>query len=158
MIQIRRAAAADEKALASVRRSAILALAGPAMSMEHAARWAGRPATDRIARAIREHDVWVAVDETTIGWVEVDKDRVAALYVSPSCARRGIGSALLVRAETAISSSGHAMVRLESSPNALGFYLARGYVRCGPPDADGAYPLRKDLTAVGPDQIMELTR
>jgi len=34
-----------------------------------------------------------------IGWGEVDRDRVAALYVSPSCSRRGVGSALLTFAE-----------------------------------------------------------
>jgi len=77
----------------------------------------------------------------------VDRDRVAALYVSPPCSRRGIGSALLARAEHSIQSSGYAMARLESSQNALDFYLRRGYVRHGPPDADGAYPLSKDLTA-----------
>ena len=146
LMQIRRAEAADEEALAQIRRNAILALAVPAMSKEHAENWAARAATDRIARAIRDHDVWVAVGGTAIGWVEVDRDRVAALYVSPPCSRRGVGSVLLARAETSIHSSGYTMAHLESSQNALDFYLRRGYVRCGPPDADGAYPLRKDLS------------
>ena len=157
-MQIRRAETADEAALARMRRRAILALAVPAMSTEQAETWTTRAAADRIARAIRAHDVWVAVDEAAIGWVEVDRDRVAALYVSPSCSRRGVGSVLLARAETAIRSSGYVIARLESSPNALDFYLRRGYVRCGPPDAEGAYPLRKDLTAVGFNQDMEPTR
>ena len=148
MIQIRRAEADDEEALARIRRSAILSLAVPAMSLEQAERWATRAVADRIARAIRDHDVWVAVDGAASGWVEVDRDRVAALYVLPSCARRGIGSALLARAETSIRSSGYAVSRLESSQNALDFYLRRGYVRCGPPDADGAHPLRKELSVV----------
>jgi GNAT superfamily N-acetyltransferase len=158
LIQIRRAEATDEEALARIRRSAILALAVPAMSMEQAEKWATRAAADRIARAIRDDDVWVAVEGAAIGWVEVDRDRVAALYVSPSCSRRGVGSALLARAETSIRSSGYAMARLESSQNALDFYLRRGYIRCGPPDAEEAYPLRKDLAAVGPNQGMEPTR
>src|SRR5262245_45314355 len=128
------------------------------MSREQAERWATRAAADRIVRAMLDHDVWVAVDGVAIGWVEVDRDRVAALYVSPSCSRRGVGSVLLARAETSIRSSGYAMTRLESSPNALDFYFGRGYVRCGPPDAEGAYPLRKDLTAVEPNQGMEPTR
>jgi putative acetyltransferase len=145
-MEIRRAEATDEEALARIRRSAILALAVPVMSREQAEQWATRAPADRIARAIRDHDVWVAVDEVAIGWVEIDGDRVAALYVSPSCSRRGIGSVLLARAETSIRSSGHARTRLESSPNALDFYFRRGYVRCGPPDAEGAYPLLKDLT------------
>ena len=146
-MQIRRAEAADEEALARIRRRAILALAAPAMSMEQAEKWATRAAADRIARAIREHDVWVAVEGTAIGWVEVDRDRVAALYVSPSCSRRGVGSVLLARAETSIRSSGHATARLESSQNALDFYLRRGYLRCAPPDSNGACPLSKELAA-----------
>src|SRR5215470_8729961 len=156
-MQIRRAEPADEEALASIRRRAILALAVPAMSREQAERWAARVAADRVARAVQEHDVWVAVEGAAIGWVEVDRDRVAALYVSPSCSRRGVGSVLLARAEAFIRSSGCAMARLESSPNALDFCRQRGYVRCGPPDAEGAYPLRKDLTAAESNQRMEPT-
>jgi putative acetyltransferase len=145
-MQIRRADASDEEALAHIRRSAILTLAIPGMSMEQAETWALHTAADRIARAIWDHVVWVAVEGAALGWVEVDRDRVAALYVSPSRSRRGVGSALLARAETSILRSGYATARLESSQNALAFYLRRGYVRCGPPDAEGAYPLRKDLT------------
>jgi GNAT superfamily N-acetyltransferase len=157
-MQIRRAEATDEEGLARIRRSAILALAMPAMSMEQAEKWAARAAADRIVRAIQEHDVWVAVEGAAIGWVEVDRDRVAALYVSPSCSGRGVGSALLAQAETSIRSSGYATARLESSQNALAFDLCRGYLRCGPPDADGACPLRKALAAGGPNQGTEPMR
>ena len=146
-MQIRRAEPADEEALATIRRRAILALAVPVMSREQAERWATRGAADRVAPAIREHDVWVALEAAPIGWVEVDRDRVAALYVSPSCSRRGVGSALLAVAETSIRSSGYETARLEASPNALDYYLRRGYLRCGPPDSDGALPLRKSLAA-----------
>ena len=157
-MQIRRAEAADEEVLTSIRRSAILVLAVPAMSMERAEKWATRAAADRMARAIRDHDVSVAVEEVAIGWVEVDRDRVAALYVSPSCARRGIGSALLALAETSIRSSGYATARLESSQNALDFYLRRGFRRCGAPDASGAWPLLKELATVKPNDGMESPR
>jgi len=156
-MQIRRAEAADEEALASIRRRAILGLAVPAISMEQAEKWATPATADRIARAIREHDVWVAVEGAAIGWVEVDQDHVAALYVSPSCSRRGVGSILLARAETYIRSSGYATARLESSQNALDFYLRRGYLRCGPLDSDGACPLSKDLVAVGPTPLLRPT-
>src|SRR2546430_3337168 len=152
LMQIRRAEAADEEALASIRRRAILALAVPAMSREQAERWATRGAADRVARAMQEHDVWVAVEGAAIGWVEVDRDRVAALYVSPSCSRRGVGSVLLTFAETSIRSSGYTTAHLESSQNALDYYLRRGYLQCGPADSDGAWPLRKDLAAVTPAQ------
>jgi putative acetyltransferase len=157
-MQIRRAEAADEEALASIRRRAILALAVPAMSREQAERWATRGAADRVARAMQEHDVWVAVEGAVIGWVEVDRYRVAALYVSPPCSRRGVGSVLLTFAETSIRNSGYTTARLESSQNALDFYLRRGYLRSGPADSDGAWPLRKDLAAVTPNPGMEPTR
>lgn len=158
LMQIRRAEAADEEALASIRRRAILALAVPAMSREQAQRWAARGAADRVARAMREHEVWVAVERTAIGWVEVDRDRIAALYVSPSCSGSGVGSALLTFAENCIRSSGHATARLESSQNALDYYLRRGYLRCGPADSHGALPLQKDLAAITPNHGMEPTR
>jgi GNAT superfamily N-acetyltransferase len=125
------------------------------MSMEQAEHWATQTEADRIARAIWDHEVWVAVEGVALGWVEVDRDRVAALYVSPSRSGRGVGSALLARAETSIRSLGYTTARLESSPNALDFYLHKGYVRCGPPDAEGAYPLRKDLVTVEPNQGVE---
>jgi GNAT superfamily N-acetyltransferase len=154
-MRIRRAEAADEEALVGIRRRAILALTAPAMSTGQAERWATRGTADRVARAMREHDVWVAVEGAAIGWVEVDRDRVAALYVSPSCSRRGVGSALLAFAETSMRNSGYTTAHLESSPNALDYYLRRGYRRCGPADSDGAWPLRKDLAAVTSDQGME---
>src|SRR6266403_5617859 len=113
-MQIRRAEAADEEALARIRHRAILALAVPAMSREQAEGWATRGTADRVARAIREHDVWVAVEGAAIGWVEVDRDRVAALYVSPPCPRRAVGSGLLRFAETAIRSSGYTTARLDA--------------------------------------------
>src|SRR4030095_4674268 len=158
LMEHRLAEAADEEALASIRRRAILALAVPAMSREQAERWATRGAADRVARAMREHDVWVAVEGAAIGWVEVDRNRVAALYVSPSCSRRGVGPALLTFAETSIRSSGYTTARLESSQNALDYYLRRGYLRCGPADSDGSWPWRKDLAAVTPSEGIEPTR
>jgi putative acetyltransferase len=145
LLHIRRAEAADEQALAHIRRSAILTLAIPAMPAQQAEQWAAGAPADRIARAIREHDLWVAVEESAIGWVEVDQDHIAGLYVAPSCSGRGVGSALLAHAESAIRSSGYTTVRLGASQNALAFYLRRGYLQSGPPDAHGAWPLSKHL-------------
>jgi putative acetyltransferase len=148
-MQICCAQAGDQNALAQIRREAILALAGRTLSLEQAAHWANSAAADRCVRAIREHAVWVAIDGAPIGWVEVDRDHVAALYVAPAWARRGVGSALLAYAESAIRNGGYAVARLEAGPNALGYYLRRGYIRDGLPDATDAYPLRKTLAAVG---------
>ena len=91
-MQTRRAETTDEEALGSVRRASILGLAAPAISVEQAEAWANGAAADRIARAIREHDVWVAVEEVAIGWVEVDRDlnllgMVDILFVVATAAR-----------------------------------------------------------------------
>lgn len=148
MIFIRRAQATDEQALADIRQRAILTLAVPAMSIEQAEHWARTMAPDRIVRAIQDHHVWMAVEQAAIGWAEVDRDRIATLYVSPSCAQRGIGSALLTLAETFIRSSGYTVGRLEASQNALSCYLHRGYRHSSPPNADRAYPLHKALATI----------
>lgn len=148
-MQIRRADTTDEERLVRIRRDAILCLAVPTLSQEEAETWAMQITEDRMGRALRAHEVWVAEDEVVIGWVEIDQDRIAALYVSPADACRGVGSALLAFAEISIFQSGHRTVQLEASRNALNFYIRRGYFQCGPPDAEEAYPLRKDLFSAG---------
>ena len=145
-MQIRRADPLDEEVLRSIRRRAILALAGSTFSAQQVEQWASGAPADRVARAIREHDVWMAADGAVIAWVEVDGDRVAALYVLPSHSRRGVGSHLLLHAEAAIRSAGHPTARLEASPNALEFYLRRGYRRSGPDLPDGSHPVTKVLS------------
>lgn len=143
MIEIRRAAASDHAALSAIRRSAILELAVAAMPPSQALQWANQAATDRVTRAISHHAVWVAVEEAPIGWVEVDRDRVAALYVAPRCCGQGIGSHLLLHAEAAICDGGYAVARLETSANAAAFYSNRGYLPSGVHNADGALPMSK---------------
>lgn len=141
----RRAEATDEQALAAIRRDAILALAVPVLSSAEAEAWARQVAADRFRRAITEHEVWVAVADSVIGWVEIESNYIAALYVAPSYARHGVGSALLAHAEVAIRNAGYQTVQLDASQNALAFYLRRAYRQAGPPGTDGAYPLYKAL-------------
>ena len=157
MIEIRRADPSDHMALSAIRRSAILELAVTAMSPSQAEQWANRAAPDRVTRAILNHAVWIAVQEVPIGWVEVDADRVAALYVAPHCSGRGVGSRLLLHAEAAIRDSGHATARLESSLNAATFYLHRGYLPSDAHTADGALPLSKRLPPHGPNPPLQPT-
>jgi putative acetyltransferase len=146
-MDMRRAEISDLEALETVRRDAILGLAAAAMPVEAAAEWAAGGAADRIAQAIREYEVWVAVDDAVIGWVEVRQDRVAALYVSPLFSGRGVGSSLLCLAEQIIAAAGYATARLEASQNALGFYLRKGYLQSGPRLPDGSSPMTKRAAA-----------
>jgi GNAT superfamily N-acetyltransferase len=157
VIEIRRADASDHTALSAIRRRAILELAVAAMSTSQAEQWANRAAADRVAYAILHHAVWVAVQDGPIGWVEVDEDRVAALYVTPHSAGRGVGSRLLLHAEAAIRDGGHAAARLEASPNAATFYLHRGYLPGQARTADGALPLIKRLSRHQPSPSLRPT-
>src|SRR4051794_31629162 len=149
-MQIRRANPTDAETLATIRRRAIRALAVPSISAEEAEKWARQVAAHRFTRAIQDHEVWVAVESVVIGWVEVDKNCIAGLYVSPTHARKGVGASLLAHAENSIRSSGCTAVYLDASRNALDFYLRRGYLRAGLPLANGEHPLRKALSAVEP--------
>jgi GNAT superfamily N-acetyltransferase len=150
VIEIRRADLSDRVALSAIRRSAILELAVAAMSPLQAEQWANRAAADRVTRTILHRDVWVAVQGVPIGWVEVDEDRVAALYVAPHCSGRGVGTRLLLGAEAAMRDGGYANARVEASPNAPNFYLHRGYLSSEAHTADGALPLSKRLSEHGP--------
>lgn len=145
-MQIRRADVGDCMALSAIRRSAILELAVTTMAPLQAEEWANQAAADRVMRAIQHHAVWVAVQEVPVGWVEVDGDRLAALYVAPQCAGQGVGSHLLLHAEAAIRDGGYAAVHLEASSNAASFYLRRGYLASGAGTANGALPLSKRLS------------
>ena len=94
-MQIRCAEAADEEVLAD-EYGVVPFSCWPCQRFRWNRPKNGQPAAaDRMARAIRDHDVWVAVEEAAIGWVEVDRDRVAALYVSPSCSRQGLARPFL---------------------------------------------------------------
>lgn len=144
-MQIRRAEASDEQALFHIRQRAILELAIPVIQVEEAEQWAMSAALDRVARAIAEHEVWIAVEDKIIGWIEIDHNRIAALYVLPAVARHGVGSSLLAFAEIAISKASYTTVHLDASQNAREFYLRRGYIQTGSQKPDGSWPLAKEL-------------
>ena len=67
------------------------------------------------------------------------------MYVSPSVAREGVGEALVRLAETRMAQEGHPRVVLESSLNAVEFYLRLGFAVTGARCASGAIPMRKQV-------------
>ena len=84
-------------------------------------------------RYVRERgaEFVVAVDgDAVVGMVHWDGDFVHALHVRPAAQRRGVGHALLSRAEAAIAAAGHSSARLETdtfNTQSRAFYAARGY-------------------------------
>ncbi len=59
--------------------------------------------------------------------------------------RTGVGRAIMSRLESDIVKRGHECATLDSSPNAVGFYVKLGYTPVGPLNDDGAVPMRKAL-------------
>jgi putative acetyltransferase len=73
------------------------------------------------------------VDGTVVGFGEVvpDKGELRAVYVSPTAARMGIGSALLQNLEKESRDRMVQKLWLDSSLTAVPFYSAHGYQRDG---------------------------
>ncbi|TMG98320.1 MAG: GNAT family N-acetyltransferase [Betaproteobacteria bacterium] len=65
--------------------------------------------------------------------------------VSPPAARHGVGTALIKLAETHIAQRGHHFVVLESSLNAVGFYLRLGYTPAATQCSSAAVAMRKQV-------------
>ena len=74
---------------------------------------------------------WVAKHrDQALGLVDFDGNFVIALHVRPSCARRGIGSRLMDRAESEIRKAGFTTARLETDTfnlDSQSFYKNREY-------------------------------
>ena len=127
-LRFRLAGPADVTNLYDIRQAAIRQLSLTHLSECEAVDWAERGGMPRVERAIARDEVWVAtLGPQLVGWLHRAANSIEGLYVSPPTARRGVGTALLRLAESHIAQRGHPLVVLESSLNAMGFYLRLGY-------------------------------
>jgi len=134
----------DASRLHDIRRRSILELAPAEMSGAEVQAWAERLTLDRMARKLRELEVWVVECEGVVaGWGAVRGGRLEGLYIAAECAGQGIGAGLLDRLERLIFERGFPLVHLEASANARGFYLRFGYRAIGPRTPQGAWPMVK---------------
>jgi putative acetyltransferase len=137
----------DVPRLFEVRRRSILELAPPAMSIVEAETWAARLTLARMEERFRDLEVWIAeAGGVVAGWGGLRGDFLESLYTAPEHAGQGIGSALLARLEGLMRERGVDAIRAEASPNALSFYLRRGYGVTGPQMPVGAWPIAKQLS------------
>jgi putative acetyltransferase len=136
----------DAPRLFEVRRRSILELAPPGISSEAAEAWAGRLTLAGMERKLRELEIWIAEPEgMTAGWGAIHGDILEGLYTAPDYAGQGVGAALLQMLEELMRVRGVEAVRAEASPNAVGFYLRRGYRITGPQTPVGAWPITRQL-------------
>jgi putative acetyltransferase len=147
-LHFRLADPADATKLYDIRQAAIRQLSLTHLSECEAVAWAERGGIPRVERAIVRDEVWVAtLGPQLVGWLHRAANSIEGLYVSPPAARRGVGTALVRLAESHIAQRGHALVVLESSLNAMGFYLRLGYAPAGTQCSSAAVAMSKHLVA-----------
>jgi len=144
-IELRTAQASDLDTLHDIRRAAILGVQVD-LAPGVRERWANRRGPDSFAARVAGGGVRIASFEgKDVGWGSSEADHISALYVYPSYGGRGVGRTLLAQLEAAVAHRGHALVRLESSLNAVSFYAALGYTQSGSLRVDGSLPMSKRL-------------
>ena len=148
-METRAAEPSDADAVRRVHRASIEGLGPAADDPEQVEAWAGGCGSADYAATIADGDAYVAVaerDGAVVGFGSVRLDprpdgeptagadadaEVTAVYVRPSVAREGVGTALLADLERAARERGRRRLRLSSSLGAVPFYERRGYERVG---------------------------
>ena len=129
-LAIRGVELADAAALWDLRTRAIRELCAGHYPEAVLEPWARTPMPSRFGEVLvlqRAVVVEEGAQAIAFGFLDRDDGEVAAVYVRPDVARRGVGRALLARLEADAVASGLAQLRLASSLNAVGFYRAAGY-------------------------------
>jgi GNAT superfamily N-acetyltransferase len=147
-LHFRLADPSDVTSLYDIRQAAIRRLSLTHLSECEAAAWAERGGVPRVEQAITKDEVWVArLGPQLVGWLHRAANSIEGLYVSPPAARQGVGTALVMLAESHIAQRGHPLVILESSLNAVRFYLRLGYAPAGTQCSSAAVAMSKHLEA-----------
>lgn len=149
-VTIRTASSDDLGIIHDIRRDAILGISDGLGVVERQA-WADRRSPEFFAERVAAGDVVLAVSGSSgLGWGSSSGDYIGGVYIRSSSGRTGVGRTIMSRLEFAIAKRGHACATLDSSPNAVGFYVKLGYAPVGPPGSDGAVPMKKTLRVPDP--------
>lgn len=133
LCNIRTAKKCDTKHIYTIHTDAIRELCSECYNRDEISRWIARQYPEKYEPFIEKEVMFVAtLDNQIVGFGHVEKfdddtSEVCGLFVSPACARKGIGSLLLQFLEEKAKADGYQNMRLKSSQNAKGFYEASGY-------------------------------
>lgn len=118
----------DGLALMDVHRRAILATSEEFYTLEQRQSWAHGIRPDFYApKDGSVTEVAVASTDRPVAFCQSGADEILGLYVDPDWHDRGVGSALIVRAETMILARGHQVAKVKATTSARHFYESRGY-------------------------------
>lgn len=131
---IRRAGPGDVPALTALWRR----------SVEATHRFLGRADIEalrpEVESALGQLEVWVfETDGAPAGFMALGGDMVEALFVDPASMGAGVGTKLLAHARRIRGDEATLRVDVnEDNPDALGFYLTRGFAQTGRSELDSA--------------------
>ena len=149
-IKLRTASLDDLGIIHAIRRDAILGVPSET-GLSDRQTWADRRSPEFFADRVAAGNVVIASSKgDDIGWGSSADAWITGLYVRTSWSRRGVGRTIMSSLETEIVQRGHTCARLESSPNAVGFYTTLRYAPVGLPDGEGAVPMKKRLRTAAP--------
>jgi putative acetyltransferase len=126
---LRRATAADAKAILRVRVAAIQELASSHYPKAEIESWCAARTVDSYDAEIEQKVVLVYERDSklvAIGQLNPITASIEAIYVHPSCARQGVGQRLLRALEAVAAERGISELTLEASLNAVAFYQQAG--------------------------------
>ena len=128
---LRRAERADAPSICGMHVASIRAYCAGRYTPTQIEAWAGPKRPEWYTRAMAAGEVMFVAESAgqIVGFAALDGAQVKAVYVAPGWTGRGVGSALLAAVETHAAAADVFELHLESSLNAVDFYLARGYAQ-----------------------------
>lgn len=130
-LTIRSARPEDAEAICRMHVASIRVLCARDYTPDQIEAWAGpKKAADYVRGLGAGEAMYVAeVDGELLGFGCRSGKELRALYVAPTVAGRGVGTALLERIEDDAFAAGIRALELQSTITAASFYQARGYTR-----------------------------
>jgi putative acetyltransferase len=130
---VREMRSADAPRFLEIHHAAIRGIAAKDYPPSVVEAWA-RPITEEVIERFlenRDHEIRLMAElngqPVGIGAIVISNSELRACYVSPSAARRGVGSAIVAELERIAREHHLAHLQLESSTTAEPFYAALGY-------------------------------
>jgi GNAT superfamily N-acetyltransferase len=128
-MEIRRAREGDVGTVRRIHGDAIRDVCAKDYPPDVIAAWLDGRSDERYLRQIREDSVWVAIEQTCVafGSVRIDTAKLESLFVDPPALGHGHAAMLLAHLESVALRAEVAVLNVDSSLTARGFYARHGY-------------------------------